>query len=645
MKKFIIGSTLGVVLGAGAFAGISQIPAVNNALVINKEDAKLNLNDTKVEELEKEKTTLEKNIDELNSKILEYNELIKSRDIEISSKTETINSLTEEKNQLLTINDKLQNVDIPTLTNEKIMLEEEYADLKAELDTYKELVGSDLNYLEMINSLTTELETVNSQLTVATAELDQLRVEKETLTAKVNEYEIKIQALEEELSQWKSLEDIDKLNVENFNGVWYLNGTFEEWYTIENGIVTYGANEDKGTIYNMYNQMYMTLNTSGGQKINLSDDGLSITMEDGSVFTKFYTNIDTPILVDNALMSGTYKLNDIQISINYDNTLSYSIGDKIYYGSYVANGTERNIGGNIQLNYLINATIHMDNDEKLIKTFKYVNTYHNLLDVDTNEIYSPYTNNLVMVGSVPDSCNYYLTKIKLRNHVRINSSSNVEIFYSATINSGSNYNVTRTAFGGKSLGSSSSGSVNLNSSNVDYILTDYICFSIHSNSSGYDRIKSIDKISKIKIDGVSIDFKIIDMDCVDIGYSGIIASASSLYDKYNLYEEISSSYISCLTIQDYINGTYENEDIQYVISSDGVIVNISDTEPIIASYITSTAKTDGYDIYHTVTIKYVTTTTVDETTTETTNTLVVELKNDDYVSSTLNSNDIVLTKK
>ena len=90
--------------------------------------------------------------------------------------------------------------------------------------------------------------------------------------------------------------------------------------------------------------------------------------------------------------------------------------------------------------------------------------------------------------------------------------------------------------------------------------------------------------------------------------------------------------IDCQVFDEFVNGSYVSESFSIIIADDSVLIN--DVEAI---SIDKKAETDGYDIYTTLTIEYV-------DTEEISHTLVIKLKNNNIVSSTLDSENLILTK-
>ena len=101
----------------------------------------------------------------------------------------------------------------------------------------------------------------------------------------------------------------------------------------------------------------------------------------------------------------------------------------------------------------------------------------------------------------------------------------------------------------------------------------------------------------------------------------------------------SNKYISCVTVEDYVNGSYSFLSVNnsLTLSSDTATITTVDGESLSVSSYNLTAKTDGYDIYQTATIIY-----VDES--QVNRTLIIEYKNQDVINSTLDGGQITFVK-
>lgn len=631
MKKIIPAIIGGVVLGGGAVFGVSQIPSVNNALYKNVQSQQ-------VSELENTNSKNEQTIKNLNLEIEDYKNQIVLKDESIASHLATIEELTAKNTQLLAIKEKLETIDIPSLTNENIALNQENADLKQELDTYKELVGSDVNYLDIINNLQKELESTTTSLTTANAELEQLRTDKLALETRVSELETELAQVKEELKGYKDSENIDKLNVANYKGTWYLDGTFEDYFNIdETGVAIHNANEDSGRVMNLYNQMYLFMNDEGSTAVTLADDGNSFTTADGQVYSRFYINTIETIVPNLIYTSGTYIYQDTSISLNSDNTLSYFDGTNTYHGAYVVTAQKKNVGGNISTIYYFNLTIQKE-DDTIIKNFECVLGSSILVDIDESISYSlQQMNPVVLSGSESFTLDSVpATYLKLT----IKTSKNLTIQPGEYLR----FNlIVRLTLSGSNI-------VNVNGSSVygnnysygimekSFDLYNYTDEDICSNT--FD-LYVYGYISLYGFSSVTFNTESIPFEVISVSGDG---DFSSDYLKNHYPKETETFMITCDSVQDYTNGSYSNSNIDIALSEDTAIITPVGSDSINANSYNVSAYTDGTNIYQTVTITYTTTELVDEVETEVEHTLVLELENNSLLNSQLDSEDIELIK-
>ena len=243
-KKFIAGLALGLGIPAIASGIVFGVPSIRERVLHRPDNSEYV---QQIEELEKSNTSLTKENEDLKSE----NTSLKQNNLTYAGRIESLSSeLATAKSSIKLKDDEITSKEnqIKTLTQEKELIQKD-------LDRYKELAGSDVNYIELVNSLQIQLEEKTNSLTSANAELEQLKVDKTSLETRVEELSTELTQVKEELANYKSLEEIEKLNISNFNGTWYLNGTFADYYTINNGIVSHNADEDKGLLNSINNQM------------------------------------------------------------------------------------------------------------------------------------------------------------------------------------------------------------------------------------------------------------------------------------------------------------------------------------------------------------------------------------------------------
>ena len=613
MKKFIIGTTLGIVVGAGALVGIGQIPSVRDTLLKTDSTTSSVVDDSKVKELENKNSALTKQVNSLNSELTTAKEQITEKDNLIQSKSEEITRLTTEKEDL---QKRLDNA-------------------IAENESLKELVGNDVNYVELITDLQFRLSSKTEELNLATAELEQLRVDKETLTTRVFELETRLAQVEEELANYKVLDNIETLDIKNFEGKWYVDGTFQDYYIIENGIVTHNASEDTGVIQCLNNQVYLFMNKDGSIPVNLSVDGTSFSLQDGTTYSKFYINTTETVLAKQIDVVGKYSHGEETIILNGDSTLSINDGSNTIYGSYIMTAEKKNIGGNVVVTNIISATLNLD-EEQIVKTYSVVSGSGELVDSELEKVYTIFDkDNIIVLGnsngsSVLPTSNYFKVTVKTGKFISIAPNSSIRVLVTSCYTSNHN-SLKCNGFAYNSSGRMGYGnySVVLYNTSSDFVVSNKFDFYFSNATSAY------------VFDIVSVG------GCMDLSFENIevVGTASilggrlkSVYDSNNIQQ---TNYITCSQIDDYVNGSYVLDNANLSISSDGATLTPTDSESIVATSCSVTAKTDGYDIYQTATITY--SETIDEVTT--THTLVINYKNNNVINSTLDNEEISITKE
>lgn len=603
-KKFFGGLALGLLAPTIAGGVMFGVPSIRNKIMPKSDNSEYV---KQIEELEKTNSSYKSENDKLkeeNTTLKQDNVTFAGRIQNLNAELTTANNTIKSKDEAITSKEK----EIQTLTADK-------EKLQADLDKYKELAGSDVNYIELVTTLQNQLTEKTTALNTATAELEQLRIDKETLTTRVTELETERNQLIEELANYRSMDNIDKLKVENFNGRWYEEGTFKSYYTIENGVATLNANEDKGLLNNIYGQMYIMMNTSGGKPVTLSDDGTYFTTEDGVKYSKFYTNTIRSV-TPNYSFAGTFSKDTTTIKINADNTITLTDSTGTYNGAYVVTAKEKNVGGNLTIINTITATFQINN-ESVEKIYTITSNENVLVDSD-----NCYFSKVSFDSLIPNSDKFTLPD-KYIKFVLKNLNKRNQFLFSL---SGSSYSGTSYIVNGKSVSYSRN---NTASSWTESFVFDSSTSFIELYAYGFRS-----DIKNLNFSYLNSAFSLVDVDY--FGYTfdelkpvGIIKEVYLANHGYGLYKQ------DCQTVSDYVVGTYSNEQNTVILTSDTATIN-----DITATSYDVTAKTDGTDIYQTVTIKY--STTVDETTTE--HTLVLELKNKVLLSSLLDNTEIALAK-
>lgn len=604
-KKFIGGLVLGLLAPTIVGGVMFGVPRIRNKIMPKSDNSEYV---KQIEELEKTNSSYKSE----NDKLKQENTTLKQDNVTFAGRIQNLNA------ELTTANNTIKTKDEAIISTEKEIatLTSDKEKLQADLDKYKELAGSDVNYIELVNTLQTQLNEKSTALNIATAELEQLRTDKETLTARVSELETERNQLIEELANYRTMGDIDKLKVENFNGRWYEESTFKSYYTIENGVATLNANEDKGLLNNIYGQMYLMMNTSGGKPVTLSDDGTYFTTEDGTKYSKFYTNTVRSV-TPNYSFAGTYSKDTTTIKINADNTLTLSDSTGNHTGAYVVTAKEKNVGGNITIINTITATYQI-NDEAVEKVYTVTSNENFLVDSDNCSF-----SKISFDSFIPNSDKFTLPD-KYIKFVFKNLNKSSQFIFSLT---GSTYSSSSYFVNGKSVSYNNSNS-SASCWTANFFFDSSISFIELYVYNFHSSIKSL------QFSYLSTSFSLVDVDY--FGYTvDELRPVGFIKECYFANHGYSQFSMDCHTVSDYIVGTYSNEENTVTLTSDTATIN-----DITATSYDVTAKTDGTDIYQTVTIKY--STTVDEKTTE--HTLVLKLKNKVLLSSLLDNTEIALTK-
>lgn len=623
-KKFIGGLALGLLAPTIAGGVMFGVPSIRNKIMPKSDNSEYV---KQIEELEKTNSSYKSENDKLkqeNTTLKQDNVTFAGRIQNLNAELTTANNTIKSKDEAITSKEK----EIATLTSDK-------EKLQADLDKYKELAGSDVNYIELVNTLQTQLSEKTTALTTATAELEQLRTDKENLTARVTELETERNQLIEELANYRSMDNIDKLKVENFNGRWYQEGTFKSYYTIENGVATLNANEDKGLLNNIYGQMYIMMNTSGGKPVTLSDDGTYFTTEDGVKYSKFYTNTIRSV-TPNYSFAGTYSKDTTTIKINADNTITLTDSTGTYNGAYVVTAKEKNVGGNLTIINTITATYQI-NDKSVEKIYTITSNENVLVDSD-NVGYEKigFVSGLLLSAKTnysytPSATGYYKVLIKTSEKILIksgNGSVSLHLGVGALQKTGvSSYSTLKINNESKpNIVANSVTSFNFYNTTSNNVYTNLFEFHFYESSIFNNLFKIISFGNKdveiLSVENVGVDFNTYPL-------------FGDMLDSFIKCGNGTDFFVNCDSVLDYVVGIYSNEENTIALTSETATVN-----DITATSYDVTAKTDGTDIYQTVTIKY--STTVNETTTE--HTLVLELKNKVLLSSLLDNTEIAFSK-
>lgn len=415
----------------------------------------------------------------------------------------------------------------------------------------------------------------------------------------------------------------DKLKIEKYNGTWYKNGTFEDYYTIKDGVVTKGANTNRGILQVMFGQMYLIFNDGDMIAVTLSDNGRSFLTDDDVKYTNTFITFAENVKPQMGYIIGSYNNIDESIDLYSDNIIRCVKGNVTLYGAYSVNAVRKNIGGNYTYVQKVNATINKTNNDSITRTFNIVNngdlvedtgvtfnsTYKENTIVSVSDEYKTdclkYTINFTRPIDVKSLKEQGATKLKIQVPF-VFSTYYKPVYY-------------LNGVGSSEYGSAGSGGYY----HYVYIALDDCCDTLDTltlylktssitncyikNATSWSLSFCNDSNASIKSVYTS-DFSIIDFDIIGTPVYNpqkyVPADVLSLYNT--------TFYKECNAVNSWVNGTYETEnDTTITILDDIVTISTSETinDSVVksdtpADSITITAKTDGTDIIQSVTIKY-----------------------------------------
>lgn len=413
----------------------------------------------------------------------------------------------------------------------------------------------------------------------------------------------------------------DKLKIEKYNGTWYKNGTFEDYYTIKDGVVTKNANVDRGILQVMFGQMYLIFNSGDMIPITLSDNGRSFLTDNDVKYTNTYITFAENVKPQMGYIIGSYNNITETIDLYSDNIIRCVKGNVTLYGAYSVNAVRKNIGGNFTYVQKVYATINKTDDTSITRTFNIINNGD--LVEDTGVVYkSTFKENTIV--SVDDEYKTDCLKYTINftrpvdvNSLKAQGATNLKIqvpFLFSTY-----YKPVYYLNGVASSEYSSAGG----NGYYHYVYIplddcsdslDTFTFYLKTNYQTNAYIRSATSLSfnfcddnKTSIKYVS-DYKIVDFEIIGSPVYNPQKYVSD--DVLSLYN--TTFYKVCTPVNSWVNGTYETEnDTTITILDDIVTISTSETinDSVVnsdtpADSITITAKTDGTDIIQSVTIKY-----------------------------------------
>lgn len=535
-----------IVAGAGTMAGlIYGVPAVNNAFITNKD----------------------------------------------GTTTKPSGEVLDLKNQISELTTKLQNA--TTLADER---GNKITELNLQIEQIKaDSALNDEQKQQQINSLT--------------AQLNQAVIDKEQAESLVAGLQEQIEELQAKIDQMEGNAVVDTLKLENFAGTWYKNGTFEDYFTIEGTTITRGANEDKGVIYKLYNQVYLGLNSMNNTACALSENGTKITLADGTEYTKSFINTLENTSINMGIIAGEYSYDTEKIVLNGDNTASYFDGTNTYYGAFTATATEKNVGGNITLTHYITLTINKDSGQETMEFSLIDDNGH--FKVNEKDFYKIMSNNILKNDYVESNRAYVDVLVKLKEPIKLTSTTQTIDVYYEYVSQTSGYYLGVVDFSANRVKDSVTGgefkystltipAINENlPEKVEYI-------NFRFSTTAYNARVNLNNIFKIQVKKEIVYFDIVKIDdsnnkiVEDSGVNTSITVAGHL-EKYLTR----TYYKTCSTIADYFTGNWSSDSLSVNLTTEQATITPSGVEePITATEFTVSAKTDGTNIIHSVTIKY-----------------------------------------
>lgn len=451
-----------IVAGAGAMAGLTAgVPSVGNMLIKQNTQLKPGNN-----------SELQAQINELKIKLEDANSLAASR--------------------LTKINELNFQIEINQTEKQNLLNQIETIRVDAEL--------SDSQKQEQINTLITQVEALETTNTTLTAQLNQAVVDKEQAESVVAGLQAQIAELQAKVDKYEGNTIVDTLKLENFEGTWYKDGTFEDYFVISDKVITRGANIDKGVVYRLDNQVYFGLNSLNNTAVTLSENGTKITLTDGTVYKNSYINTVEETTINMGWLSGEYSHSETKIVLNSDNTASYFDGIETKNGAFTAKATKKNVGGNITITHYIELTLN--NSDETQTTMELIMVGNgDIVDGDINytKVLTEQTTSNTIETAVPSSIGYRIT-LHLNNKYDFTAADAVNIAISANVGttitcSGNfdNYSYLNLSIAGLSTIRFNKEHQNIN----------YITFNLASSSKG-----KLNNILAVYSKGCSLDFNI-----------------------------------------------------------------------------------------------------------------------------------------
>ena len=524
----------------------------------------------------------------------------------------TISQIKNNKKDDSTINNNQSNLSISKEEYENIIKENNQ--LKSDNDTLKKdnesLIADNNNLsnslLESNNSLT------NSNNALSNAN-NALLERDESISGLLNDKENLQKQLDNALSSERHLSQPEKLIINNYNGTWYLNGTFEDYYIIKDGVVTKGANVDRGILSVMFEQMYLIFNSGDMIPITLSDNGIKFITDDGKTYTNYYLTYAENAKPQMAYICGSYNNADVSIDLNSDNLIKYTKDNITLYGAYTVSAVRKNIGGNFTYIQQVNATINESNGTVTKRTFTIVNNgdlvedtgtvYHSLIKentiIDVDDKYKTDCFKFTVIFDKPID----VASLKAKGATQL--AITAPFYYSRNISPSIFIN---------GVGATKNAYVSQGFIFTSYISLENCCDTLNTFTFYLSNLIDVkgwcNSLVTFYNDDCSTGFGSFGYSVIDFkrigttrGYNSIPNDIKSI-ESYEFYKD-------CSSVTSYVNGSYQFDNTTLTILDDDVTISTSETieDAVVksdtpADSITIVAKTDGTNIVQTVTIKY-----------------------------------------
>ena len=214
----ILVPTLCIIAGAGAMAGLCRgVPSIGGAVIGGSDISKPS---------DSSSETLKNQIKDLTNQLNDATVALNEKD-----------KLIEEVRQ--SIENKDQSI----------------SELQSKLDSLNSLETTTEEQRQQIENLTNQLDNLTIDRNNLSSQLESAMKDKQSAESIVLDLQKQINELQEKVDKYEGNAVVDTLKFENFEGTWYKNGTFEDYYTIKDGVVTKGANLDSGSLLVMSGQM------------------------------------------------------------------------------------------------------------------------------------------------------------------------------------------------------------------------------------------------------------------------------------------------------------------------------------------------------------------------------------------------------